>query len=333
LILSSVTIVVAFQPLAFITGMMGPYMAPMAFNVPVSVIISTAVAFLVTPWLSSRLLKETTVPEEEAGTFKREGIYHRLMTPVLQNRAHAKAILWLVFVLFIAAAVLPLFRAVPLKLLPFDNKNEVQVLVDMPEGTSLEHTAAMARQIANQVGRVPEVLAIAAFIGEPSPIDFNGMVRRYYQRQAPHLADLRLTLTDRAQRAQQSHGIVLRLRQLLAPLNQEGVKIKVVEVPPGPPVLSTLVAEIYGDTLTPYDTQKAAARILMDRLSREAHVVEIDSTVEDDQQRLRFVTDKQKASLSGVTSADIANTLAMANGGYVAGYLQLERETRPLPLE
>ena len=126
---------------------------------------------------------------------------------------------------------------------------------------------------------------------------------------------------------------MLRLRELLAPMNRDGIRIKVVEVPPGPPVLSTLVAEIYGDTLTPYDTQKAAARVLMDRLSREDFVVEIDSTVEDDRTRLRFVADKQKAALSGVATSDIAQTLAMANEGYVAGYLQLEREARPLPLE
>ena len=333
LILSTVTIVLAFAPLAFITGMMGPYMAPMAFNVPVSVISSTLVAFLVTPWVASRLLRESPVAGAEVEAAVPSGLYRRMMMPFVNNRGRAKAMLWLVLGLFVATAALPLFRAVPLKLLPFDNKNEVQVLIDMPESASLEHTAAVAREIANQVTRVPEVLAIAAFVGVPSPIDFNGMVRRYYQRHGSNMGELRLTLADKSQRAQQSHGVVLRLRELLAPLNRDGVKIKVVEVPPGPPVLSTLVAEIYGDTLTPYSTQKAGARILMDRLSREAHVVEIDSTIEDDKPRLRFVTDKQKAALSGVSSDDIANTLTMANEGYVAGYLQLEREAKPLPLE
>jgi multidrug efflux pump subunit AcrB len=332
LILSSLTIVLAFQPLAFITGMMGPYMAPMAFNVPVSVIVSTLVAFLVTPWLSSRLLKENATGDADTGV-NRGGLYRRLMSPLLHNRARAKAVLWLVFALFISAAILPVFRAVPLKLLPFDNKNELQVLIDMPAGTSLEHTAAVAREVANQVARVPEVLAIAAFIGTPSPIDFNGMVRRYYQRQGSHLGELRLILADKSQRAHQSHAVVLRLRELLAPLARGGTKIKVVEVPPGPPVLSTLVAEIYGDTLTPYSTQQQAAGVLMERLAREAHVVEIDSTVEADQPRLRFVVDKQKAALSGVATSDVASTLAMANEGYVAGFLQLEREARPLPLE
>ncbi|MEJ2530785.1 MAG: efflux RND transporter permease subunit [Halioglobus sp.] len=333
LILSSVTIVVAFLPLAFITGMMGPYMAPMAFNVPVSVIVSTLVAFLVTPWMASRLLREEPLPTTETGAAPRGGAYQRFMAPRLDSRGRAKGVLWLVLFLFVATAVLPVFRAVPLKLLPFDNKNEVQVLIDMPESASLEHTAALARKVASEVARVPEVRSIAAFIGVPSPIDFNGMVRRYYQRVGPHLADLRLTLADKTEREHQSHGVVLRLRELLAPLAGEGVRIKVVEVPPGPPVLSTLVAEIYGETLTPYEVQKAAARVVMDRLSREAHVVEIDSTIEDDRPRLRFITDKQKAALSGVSTEDISQTLAMANEGFVAGYLQLEREARPLPIE
>lgn len=335
LIMSTLTVVLAFLPLAFITGMMGPYMVPMAFNVPVSVISSTLVAFLVTPWLASRLLKESAsaTADPEHAPVAPAGLYRRLMTPLLNNRRRAGLVLWLVLGLFVATAALPLFRAVPLKLLPFDNKNEIQVLIDMPESASLEHTAAMATAVANQVARVPEVLAIAGFIGIPSPIDFNGAVRRYYQRQGPHMGELRLILADKSQRTHQSHAIVLRLRDLLRPLNRDGVKIKVVEVPPGPPVFSTLVAEIYGDTLTPYSTQKDAAQILMDRLSREAHVVEIDSTVEDNKARLRFVTDKQKAALSGVSTSDIASTLAMANEGLVAGYLQLEREASPLPLE
>ncbi|MEH6581614.1 MAG: efflux RND transporter permease subunit [Halioglobus sp.] len=332
LLLSTVTIIVAFLPLAYITGMMGPYMAPMAFNVPVSVISSTAVAFLVTPWLASRLLREDTVMAETTATGE-DGFYSRMMAPVLDNRRLAKGVLWLVLGLFVATALLPVFRLVPLKLLPFDNKNEVQVLIDMPETASLEQTAALARDIAAQTARMPEVRAIAAFVGIPSPMDFNGMVRRYYQRSGPHLGELRLTLADKSERQHQSHALVLRLRQLLAPYSREGVSIKVVEVPPGPPVLSTLVAEIYGDTLTPYETQKQAARVLMERLSREAHVVEIDSTIEADKHRKRFVVDKTKAALSGISTDDVAQTLAMANDGYIAGYVQQERESRPLPIE
>ena len=334
LLMSTVTIVLAFVPLGFITGMMGPYMAPMAFNVPVSVAASTLVAFLVTPWLASRLLTsrsaETGATPGEAKLLK---VYRRMLSPLLENHRQAKRVLWGVLLLFIVTASLPVFRLVPLKLLPFDNKNEIQLVIDMPEYSSLESTAAVARAAGNIASQLSEVQAIAAFIGTPSPIDFNGMVRRYYQRSAPHMADLRLTLIDKADRVHQSHAVVLRLRELLQPLNDGETRIKVVEVPPGPPVLSTLVAEIYADTLLPYQDQRDSATAVMQRLAREPQVVEVDSNVEQARQRLRFITDKQKAALSGIATEDISATLAMANDGYTAGYMQLPRETRPLPIE
>ena len=335
LLMSTITIVLAFVPLGFITGMMGPYMAPMAFNVPVSVAASTLVAFLVTPWLASRLLK----PGTEGGSGKNEEqatllrIYSRMLSPFLNNRKRAKAVLWVVLFLFIIAASLPLFRLVPLKLLPYDNKNEVQIIIDMPEYASLESTATLAKEISNLASQLPEVRAIAAFVGMSSPIDFNGMVRRYYQRERPHMADLRLTLADKTDREHQSHAVVLRLRSLLEPFNASDARIKVVEVPPGPPVLSTLVVEVHADELVTYEQQRQAASIVMDRLRREPLVVEVDSTVEHPQKRLRFITDKQKAALSGVSTEDISETLALANQGLKAGYLQMPRETRPLPIE
>ena len=335
LVLSTLTIVLAFVPLAFITGMMGPYMAPMAFNVPVSVIASTVVAFLVTPWLSRLLLRPEHIPVAKINTETdaMQTTYGRWISPLLVDRRRAKLFLWLVLALFIIAALLPAFRLVPLKLLPFDNKNEVQVLIDMPESSSVEATAAVASTITKVIKQVPEVQAVAAFIGTPSPMDFNGMVRRYYQRQQPYLGDLRITLIDKSQRQHQSHGIVLRLRELLSPYQVDGVQLKVIEVPPGPPVLSTLVAEIYGHHLVPYQQQQAAAANLMARLTREAHVVEIDSSVEAPAPRLRFVTDKQKAALSGVATEDINMALTIANAGYVATYLQEAREAVPLPID
>jgi len=164
-------------------------------------------------------------------------------------------------------------------------------------------------------------------------MDFNGMVRRYYQRTGVNMADLRLTLVDKSLREHQSHGVVLRLREILATLNADGVSIKVVEVPPGPPVMSTLVAEVYGEWLTPYTAQQQAAESLKARLEREPFVVETDTSVQSPQQRWRFNTDKQKAALSGVATDDINNTLLMANKGYRAGFLQLPRESVPLPIE
>jgi len=335
LLMSTVTIVLAFVPLGFITGMMGPYMAPMAFNVPLSVAASTLVAFLVTPWLASRLLKPGTAGvnagnPDQAALLR---VYSRMLSPVLNSRKRAHLVLWCVLALFIIAASLPLFRMVPLKLLPYDNKNEIQIVIDMPEYSSLESTAALAKEVSNRTSQLPEVQAIAAFVGISSPIDFNGMVRRYYQRKGPHMADLRLTLVDKDERVHQSHAIVLRLREILAPLNQGDASIKVVEVPPGPPVLSTLVVEIHADTLVSYEQQREAASMVMERLAREPHVVEVDSTVEHPQKRLRFITDKQKAALSGVATEDINATIALANQGQLAAYMQIPRETRPLPIE
>lgn len=338
LLMSTLAIILAFIPLAFITGMMGPYMAPMAFNVPISVTVSTVVAFLVTPWLASKILRPSVLamPEKPNASGAAPALlsfYRRYLTPVLASRARARGVLYVVALLFVAAAVLPIFRWVPLKLLPFDNKNEIQVVIDMAESASLERTAAIASEAAAIARQLPEVSAVAAFVGLPSAVDFNGLVRRYYQRIGPHMADLRITLVDKSERAHQSHAVVLRLRELLAPLQSADISLKVVEVPPGPPVLSTLVAEIYADDGVSYHDQQAAAQRVVDRLRREPLVVEVDSSIEADRQRLRFVTDKQKAALSGIATEDINTVLTTANQGRVVGHLNLPREARPLPIE
>jgi len=330
LLMSTVTIALAFIPLAFITGMMGPYMAPMAFNVPVSVIISTVVAFTVTPWLASKLLK----PEQASNSGdSHDGFYRRIMTPVLQSKRKSKIVLWCVLVLFVAAAMLPVLRLVPLKLLPFDNKNEVQIIIDMPRSASLEQTAAQAREVSELVRQLPEMQSVSAFVGIASPIDFNGMVRQHYLRQGQYQADLRLNLVDKTEREHQSHAVVLRLREMLAPLNRDQIQIRVVEVPPGPPVMSTLVVEVYGNKLATYRQQEEAAMLLAERMRREAHVVEVDTSQETDQARQRFITDKNKAALSGISTADINTTIALANAGMDIGHILIEDEVRPLPVE
>lgn len=340
LLMSTLTIVLAFIPLAFITGMMGPYMAPMAFNVPLSVISSTLVAFLVTPWLASKFIKpkinnKNTTKQEATSEQGFQRFYRKLLTPLLDNRTKGKSVLALVFILFILAALLPVMRWVPLKLLPFDNKNEVQVIIDMPETATLEQTAAIAKQVSVILQKFPEVTAVASYVGLPSPIDFNGMVRQYYQRHAPYLADLRVVLLDKNQREHQSHAIVLRLREQLANFTESlneysGINIKVVEVPPGPPVLSTLVAELYGDEFTQYSDLQDAADIVKQRLAQEPFVVEIDSSVTGEQKQLRFITDKTKAALSGISTTSINQAIGVANQGEVAGYLHLDNEASPL---
>lgn len=329
LIMSTITIILAFVPLAFITGMMGPYMAPMAFNVPVSVMISTFVAFAITPWLAAKLLKPTTTEVDE----NKHGLYSRLLNPLILKKGRSKLGLWIVLVLFIISCALPLMRSVPLKLLPFDNKNEIQVLIDMPQGTSLEQTSAKVEEVIEIVKRLPEVKAIASYIGQPSPIDFNGMVRQHYLRQSPDLAELRVTLLDKSEREHQSHAIVLRLREQLAKLQQTHLTIKVVEVPPGPPVLSTFVAEVYAEPFVSPQVHQAAAQSLMQRLKSEAHVVEIDSTINSEQQIWRFVTDKPKAALSGISTVDINNALGVAITSKRAGIYQVENDASPVPIE
>ena len=327
LLMSTVTIVMAFVPLAYITGMMGPYMAPMAFNVPVSVITSTIVAFLVTPWLASKLLpRETTIQVNQPG------IYSRYVAPLVTDRKLAKRLLFVVFLLFAVSVSLPAFRLVPLKLLPFDNKDELQIVIDMPEGSSLEQTAAMATRVGARLRQMPEIKTLAYFVGTPSPMDFNGLIRHYYQRQAPHLADIRLTLIEKSRRADQSHQLVLRMRESLKDLAVDDIKIRVVEVPPGPPVLSTLVAEIYADDTIDYDTQRNAAGVVAQRLEAEPHVVDVDTLNEVPANRWRFVTDKEKAALSGIATTDISTTIATANQGITAGFLNLPRESNPLPI-
>lgn len=328
LIMSTITIMLAFIPLAFITGMMGPYMAPMAFNVPISVLMSTLVAFLITPWLASRLLSPT--PDTSKAPSQ---IYHTLLNPLIANKKRVSLGLFVVLGLFIAAAVLPLMRGVPLKLLPYDNKNEIQVLIDMPEATTLEQSAAMANKVIAISKQLPEVSAIATYVGQPSPIDFNGMVRQYYGRTAANLAELRIILLDKTKREHQSHAVVLRLRELLSPLQTDAIIIKVVEVPPGPPVLSTLVGEIYAEPFVDNKTHIKAAQATIERLKLEPHVVEVDSSISDPQQLRRFVVDKQKAALSGISTSDVNKTIRLSVSGLMAGVYQQQNEASPVPIE
>lgn len=331
LLMSTLTIMVAFIPLAFITGMMGPYMAPMAFNVPVSVMVSTIVAFFVTPWLAMKLLKPDN--EQPSELAPKVGAYQRILSPLLVSKGRAKLVLWLTLALFIISAMLPVMRLVPLKLLPFDNKNELQVLIDMPEGTNLERTAAFTKQIQTLTWQLNEVSEIAAYVGQPSSMDFNGMVRGYYRRDAANLAELRVLLVDKSERDHQSHGVVMRLREQLAMLATDGIVIKVVEVPPGPPVLSTLVAEVYRDAFVDEQTHSHAALQLAARLQQESHVVEVDTSMVAPSPLQRFVTNKTKAALSAISTQNISQTLSIASQGENVGVLYVSNETEPVDIK
>ncbi|MCG9648180.1 efflux RND transporter permease subunit [Vibrio brasiliensis] len=335
LLMSTVAIVIVFTPMFFITGMMGPYMAPLAFNVPISVIFSTIVAFFITPWLAKKLLKAA----EEKGHYKIENtslyqLYSRLLSPLLQSRKKAWLFLSLVAALFIAAAMLPALRLVPLKLLPYDNKNEFQLVLNMPESASFADTSNTLRVFANYLLDVPEVESVSGFAGLASPMDFNGMVRHYFMRSEPYQGELRIVLVDKHNRSMQSHQIVTRLRQDLEQIAMEHqADIQLVEVPPGPPVIATITAEVYGDEQTSYQELIEQAEIVADRLRSEAFVSEVDTSVQQQLETWQFIIDQEKAALSGVSIEDVNATIAAANKGQVLGYLANSREVAALPIE
>lgn len=339
LILSTLAIIASFLPLFFITGMMGPYMAPMALNVPLTVTISTIVAFVITPWMAMVALRKLIERPSDDGPYDltRRPIYRiarAVLGPIVDHRPLAWSVLAGVVVLLIAAMALPLFRTVPLKMLPYDNKNEFQIVVDMPEGTTLDRTDAVARRLAKEVAAQPEVRDYEVYVGTSSPMDFNGMVRHYFLRKGTNVADIRVNLSPKEKRVQQSHEILLRIRKTLSELAEKlGANIKLVEVPPGPPVLSTLTAEVYGPAGCAYNQLIEAGKLVEARLAREPGVVDVDTSTEEDQVRWVFETDKPKAALSGISTERIAQTLVMSLDGYKATVLHKPDEVEPLWVE
>jgi multidrug efflux pump subunit AcrB len=348
LISATLAVIVSFLPLFFITGMMGPYMAPMALNVPVSMLMSMLVAFTVTPWLSYHLLKgrlprasgtpadasghghEAYDPEAVKQTFLYR-FFRPLMAPLLSSRLRATVFLLIMGVLTVGAVGLAATRSVPLKMLPYDNKNELLLVLDMDKGTTLERTDAVVREFEQFLASVPEVTDYTSYVGVPSLIDFNGLVRHYYLRQAPHLAEIRVNLVAKKHRRQQSHGIGLRLRDDLTALaKKHGAKLKIVEIPPGPPVLASVVAEIYGRPDHRYDDLLAAADTVAARMRAEPGLADIDDVREAAQPKLVFVTDQEKAALNGVSVADVAETIRLGLDGARDETVRLEGERNPL---
>jgi len=354
LITATLAVIVSFLPMFFITGMMGPYMRPMALNVPVTMFMSMAVAFTITPWLSYHALRRH-YSRRHAGTeagghgesggddthdlepLKRSFLYrlfYPLMAPLLRSRVAAWGFLVVMALLMLAAAGLAAVRAVPLKMLPFDNKNELLLVLDLDEGTTLERTDAAVREVEDYLARVPEVTDFTSYVGLASPMDFNGLVRHYYLRRGPHLAELRVNLVGRKNRHQQSHALNLRVHDDLTAIAAEHqARLRIVETPPGPPVLATLVAEVYGQADHGYRDLMAAAKVVGARMKREPFVFEVDDVIEADRAKVTFVTDKEKAALHGVSVADVAETIRTAVGGETAGLVQAAAERNPLRIE
>jgi len=337
-------IIASFLPLVFITGMMGPYMAPMAFNVPLTVTISTIVAFVITPWLAMVAIAKMNAnssasidgqePEFDITARPLYRLSKAVIGTLLKRPALAWAFLGMVALLLTGAMLLPALRVVPLKMLPYDNRNEFQIVVDMPEDATLERTDAVCRRLGQYLAGVAEVRDFQIYVGLASPMDFNGMIRHYFLRRSPNLADIRVNLAPKRSRAQQSHGILLRIRDDLTSIARKAdANIKLVEVPPGPPVIATITAEVYGPPESTYDKLIAAARKVKRRMKREPGIVDVDTSGEDDQARLVFRTDKAKAALSDVSTKNIAQTMQLALQGKHATTLHPSGEVNPLLVE
>lgn len=341
LISATLAVIASFLPLFFITGMMGPYMRPMALNVPVTMVMSMVVAFTITPWLAFHLLKKrpwasggghagTDEFVAARGTFQYR-VLRPLLHPLLTSRSRAWIFLGVVALLTAAAAMLAAFRQVPLKMLPFDNKNEVLLLVNADEGTTLERTDAIVRDLELALLAIPEVTDYTSYVGAPSPIDFNGLVRHYYLRTMPHQGEIRVNLVPKKSRKDSSHTLGLRERDHLTEIAaRAGARLKIVELPPGPPVIDTIAAEVYGRDDQAYAALCDAADLLRQRLSKEPGVVEPDDTVEAAHHQLAFIPDQEKAALSGVSVAEIAATVRSAVSGAEVGIAHEPSERQPL---
>ncbi len=332
-IMSTIAIIVCFTPLAFITGMMGPYMAPMAINVPLTVSFSTLCALTIVPWVSYKLLKNDTKsvkPEKESKQYLARA-YKAVLMPFL-NKKQIRVILFItIIILLIGSCSLAIFRLVPLKLLPFDNKNEFQIVIDMPEGTSLEHTDRVVKKFEDYLKAVNEVTNLVSYTGIASPMDFNGMVRHYFIRKGSHLADIRVNLAHKSNRQQQSHAILLRIRKDLEKIAQDNnADVQLVEVPPGPPVLSTIVAEIYGSDDKTYEELLQGAGFIKDIMEEEPFVTDVKIMTEQNSKRFDIIVDREKAGLHGIDTKTILETLKSAVGGVTPASLHLDQERNPL---
>jgi multidrug efflux pump subunit AcrB len=340
-ILATFAVIAALLPLAFVSGLMGPYMRPIPINASAAMLFSLAVAFVVSPWLTYRLFKrhaeelaergEHAPDAETGGEGRLDRLYRALFAPLLASRVKRWALLGGVVVLLgLSLAFFPL-RLTVVKMLPHDNKSEVQVVIDMPEGTTLERTAAAAREMAVAVAALPEVTDVETYAGTSAPFNFNGLVRHYFLRSGPIVADLQVNLLPKHDRDMASHPFAKSLRPILAPIAaRHGANVKVAEVPPGPPVLSTLVAEVYAPTL---DERLAIAEKVRGVFESTPGVVDVDWYVEAPGAKLELAVDREKAARAGVTHEAIARTLRVALAGAPAARLHDPAAREPVPVE
>ena len=327
-ILATMAVIAAILPMAFVGGLMGPYMRPIPVGATAAMLFSLIVAFVVTPWASLRLLKRGhghSFQEDKATQ-----AYRRFMHRLIAEPKARWTFLGSVAVLLVLAVVTVPTGLVTVKMLPFDNKGELQVMVHMPEGTPLEATAAAADALAAQALADPDVTAVQGYTGNSSPYTFNGLVRHYFLRREPNLADLQVLLTDKDERTAQSHDVAKRLRERLVPVAKAaGAAIQVVEVPPGPPVLQTIVAEVYGP-----DEQRRIdlARTIRSAFDKTTGVVDVDWYVDAARSKVRLEVDGEKAAAAGVAPDAVAAAVEMAGVGHPVGLLHDEQAREPVPV-
>jgi multidrug efflux pump subunit AcrB len=336
-IMSTIAIIVSFVPMFFISGMMGPYMAPMAINVPLTIVFSMVCALTFVPFMAYKLLgkkasMETGISVDVTPVWVSK-LYAAMIRPFFSRR---RAILLLVTVgiLVVASVGLMLFK-VPLKMLPYDNRDEFQLVVRMPPGTALEKTTRIVAEFEGYLLRQREVVDVQSYIGVASPIDFNGLVRHYGMRNQSNHADVRVNLLPKAQRKMASHEIALRLRDgIEAIAKAQNAMVNIVEVPPGPPVLATITAEVYGSADMSYEKLLEASKALGTRLAATdpKHVKEVDLLQEPSAERWIFRVDAEKASAHRIAVQDITGCLGMALGGVSLGNLSVPDERQPLSL-
>jgi multidrug efflux pump subunit AcrB len=310
-ILATFTVIAAILPMAFVSGMMGPYMSPMPIGASIAMILSLFVALTVTPYLGYHLLREKEDQEhkEEQGleTSRIYKIYNKLERPFLESSKKRMIMLGITVVLLVGSVLMFFTKSVAVKMLPFDNKNEFQVVIDMPEGTTLERTAVVTKEIAQYLSTVPEVVNYQNYIGASAPITFNGLVRHYDLRGGSNMADIQVNLLHKEDRDLQSHDLAKIVRPEVQKIAKKyGANVKIIEVPPGPPVLSTLVAEIYGPD---YAEQIKVAKQVKGILEATPDIVDIDWMVEDAQTEYRLEVDKEKAMLNGIAPQQIVGNL------------------------
>jgi len=333
-IVATLTVIAALLPMMFVSGLMGPYMAPIPANASAAMLFSFFVAVVIAPWLMLKFAPKDAMPNGHTAAHDEEGVFGRLYrkvaTPIIRSRKGARKFLIIVGVATIVACTLFATRTVRVKLLPFDNKSEIQVVVDLPEGASLEATERVLIEAARIAGSVEEVTAVDAYAGTAAPFNFNGLVRHYYLRERPELGDLQLTLLPKGERSRNSHTIALELRERLNGLSvPDGTVVRVVEVPPGPPVIATLLAEIYGPDA---ETRREVTRQLEGIFHRVPYLVDIDNGFGVQRPRLRLTANREQLEFFGVSERDMMDSVAVAMGGQVVGYSHRGEGRNPIEI-